>query len=538
MTTTVTVNTDQNPSGQMVSIQGILFAASTALLAELILGLSFARREFILSTGRFAITFLSLFVIYRFAVSSLRAFKNYNTRNLITLNLVLIGSTVILWMSRVVAIGVSMYAIQSNVTENLFVEALAFGTPYSTGILILQAILGLQFSFIASVCLALLCGVYFPAEPILIPYVICTSLVASLSLVRFRSRSAYIRAGFNVSLVSIPLALASCLLVDHVSLIEVFVRVGGALAGGVIAAFLAAGITPLCEYLGGYVTDMRLIELATLDHPLLKEISLSAPGTWNHSMVMGMMAEAAADAVGANPILVRVGAYYHDIGKMKKPLYFVENQMGDENRHDKLSTSMSALIIKSHVKDGLELGKKYTLPGGIMDAIAQHHGTSIIEYFYEKALKEAKEAGQDPAEVDKSLYTYPGPKPQTKEAGILMLADGIEAAARTLSDHSTDRIQGMVQKLINKVFASGELDECELTLQDLHNIARAFTRVLTGIYHQRIAYAEPAEKVKDPELRQENSVAVAPKTLPDHGDKKTTDEAPKEQKEDLKRLGM
>ncbi|MEY4699855.1 MAG: hypothetical protein RL326_42, partial [Pseudomonadota bacterium] len=230
-------------------------------------------------------------------------------------------------------------------------------------------------------------------------------------------------------------------------------------------------------------------------HPLLKELSIQAPGTWNHSMVIGMMVESAADAIGANPVVCRVGAYFHDIGKTKKPVYFVENQNPGENRHDKLSPSMSALIIRSHVKDGIELARRHKLPKVIEDMIPQHHGTSVIDYFYDKARKEAEESGRSPEEVDRSLYQYPGPKPQTREAGLLMLADGIEAAARTLSEPSQDRIQGLVQKMLNKVFASGELNECDLTLQDLHCIAKCFTRVLTGIYHQRIAYAEPAEKV-------------------------------------------
>jgi putative nucleotidyltransferase with HDIG domain len=211
-------------------------------------------------------------------------------------------------------------------------------------------------------------------------------------------------------------------------------------------------------------------------------------------MVMGMMVESAADEIGANPVVARVGAYFHDIGKIKKPLYFVENQRDGENRHDKLGSSMSALIIRSHVKDGIELAEEHRLPSAIIEMIPQHHGTSRIEYFYDKACKEAEEAGDDPTLVDATLYCYPGPKPQTKEAGILMLADGIEAATRTIHDPSFDRIQGLVQKMINKVFSSGELDECELTLKDLHAIAKAFTRTLSGIYHQRIAYAEPAEK--------------------------------------------
>jgi putative nucleotidyltransferase with HDIG domain len=285
-------------------------------------------------------------------------------------------------------------------------------------------------------------------------------------------------------------------MVAPVSALDVIVRILGCCVSGGVSALLAVAITPVVEYLGEYASDMRLIEMATLDHPLLKELSIQAPGTWNHSMVIGMMVESAAAVIGANPVVCRVGAYFHDVGKSKKPLYFVENQSAGENRHDKLSPSMSALIIRSHVKDGVDLARRHKLPKVIEDMIPQHHGTSVIDYFYDKARKEAEDAGEDPESVDRSLYQYPGPRPQTKEAGLLMLADGIEAAARTLSDPSHDRIQGMVQKMLNKVFASGELNECELTLRDLHLIARSFTRVLSGIYHQRIAYAEPAEKVQ------------------------------------------
>jgi putative nucleotidyltransferase with HDIG domain len=211
-------------------------------------------------------------------------------------------------------------------------------------------------------------------------------------------------------------------------------------------------------------------------------------------MVIGMMVESAADAIGGNPVVCRVGAYFHDVGKIAKPLYFVENQTPGDNRHDKLSPSMSALIIRSHVKEGIEFSRKHRLPQVIEDLIAQHHGTSLIEFFYDKARKEAEELGNDSESVDRASFCYPGPKPQTREAGLLMLADGIEAATRTLSEPSFDRIQGLVQKMINKVFASGELNECDLTLRDLHVIAKCFTRVLSGIYHQRIAYSEPAEK--------------------------------------------
>jgi putative nucleotidyltransferase with HDIG domain len=252
-----------------------------------------------------------------------------------------------------------------------------------------------------------------------------------------------LKAGLNVSLVALPFTLCSIITDGHIIVADATVRLLGAFASGVLCAFIASGVTPLFEYFGGYVTDLRLIEMATLDHPLLKELSIQAPGTWNHSMVMGMMVESAADAIGANPVAARVGAYFHDIGKVKKPLYFVENQGASDNRHDKLSTSMSALIIRSHVKDGIELARKQRVPQVIEDMIPQHHGTSVIEYFYDKACAEAEALGQDVSTVDISLYSYPGPKPQTREAGILMLADGIEAASRTLSEPTLDRIQGV-----------------------------------------------------------------------------------------------
>ena len=507
-------------------LHGVIFSLSTALIAEIVLGATFFHRDPLASLGRLAVVFLAFFAIYRFALTSLSSFKQ-SIKNLICLNIVLLGSIIIIWVGRIISISLANYAQQSSVMNGFSADSLAFAIPYATGALILQAILGIHYGMVFAICLALILGLYFPSETILVPYTLSSCLVACLSLSRFRARSAYIKAGFNVAIISLPFALASILMSPSVTLVDGTMRISGAVLSGILCTFLSAGLSPVFEYLGGYVTDMRLIEMATLDHPLLKELSIQAPGTWNHSMVMGMMVESASDAVGANPVVARVGAYFHDIGKMKKPLYFVENQAGEENRHGKLSPSMSALIIRAHVKDGIELARKHGLPKVIEDMIPQHHGTSLIEYFYNKATKEAEESHEE-SEVDRSLYTYPGPKPQTKEAGILMLADGIEAAARTLSEPTADRIQGMVQKLINKIFSSGELNECELTLNDLHLIAKSFTRILTGIYHQRIAYAEPAEKIREQPREDGHKRTESP------DDK----EAEKPRSEDLKRLGI
>jgi putative nucleotidyltransferase with HDIG domain len=526
------------------AFHGLLFALFCAISAELSLRTFLTNNNSLASLGRCVVLFLTLYVVHRFAGAGFRSYRP-RVKDLLALAVVLLGSMFMLWLGHFLAMSIATSSFGAAYIGGVNRASWDFVIPFASGCLVLQAILGLQYGLVCGLSLSLIIGLYLPGDAVLIPYVLATSLVACLSLSRFRSRSAYLRAGLNISLVAVPFALISCIISQNLLFSDLVIRLVGAFAGGILAAFIASGVTPLFEYFGEYVTDMRLIEMATLDHPLLKELSIQSPGTWNHSMVMGMMVESAADAVGANSVVTRVGAYFHDVGKMTKPLYFVENQLQGENRHDKLSPSMSALIIRSHVKDGIELARKHALPKVIEDMIPQHHGTSIIEYFYEKARKEAEENGQDADSVDRSLYQYPGPKPQTKEAGILMLADGIEAASRTLSEPSPDRIRGLVQKMINKVFSSGELDECELTLRDLHQIAKCFSRILTGIYHQRVAYAEPAEKTNETDReKEEGEGSTSAEDLagepPADKSKLSSEErgSKKESKEDLKRLGL
>ena len=259
---------------------------------------------------------------------------------------------------------------------------------------------------------------------------------------------------------------------------------------------------------------------------------VQAPGTYHHSVIVSNMVEATATAINANPLLAKVAAYYHDIGKMKKPLYFIENQMGGENRHEKLAPSMSSLVLISHVKDGVELARQHKLGQEIIDIIQQHQGKGLISYFYQKAKDQAmcSPKGIDIKEDD---FRYPGPKPQTKEAGLVMLADMIEAASRSLPDPTPARVNGIVQKIINKVFSDGQLDECELTLKDLHEIAKSFNKTLGAIFHQRVEYPEPvtAKKSKkaangDPDkIGQENTRFKKSDNMSDDG-------------EGLKRLGL
>ena len=469
--------------------------AVVAVAAEVCLGSLMSELPVTVRIMRGLAIVFTLFAIHVAATQSLSGYREREVKGDLLMYLLVLSSIIIVSFGSVLSFAIISYADMHDMWKGVTLQSLALCMPFTLPVLIARSILGLQLGLVVAAFETIVMGTYSPTPGITAGLILTTSIVACVEFVRVRSRSAYLRAAFKISVAALPFAVASLLLLPASGTLDASVRIFGCIISGGLSGVIAVGLTPVVEFLSGYASDMRLIEMATLDHPLLKDLSVQAPGTWNHSMVIGMMVESAADAIGANPVVCRVGAYFHDVGKTTKPLYFVENQSLGDNRHDKLSPSMSALIIRAHVKEGVELARKHRLPQVIEDLIAQHHGTSMIEYFYEKARKEAEESGNEADSVDKASFSYPGPKPQTREAGLLMLADGIEAATRTLSEPSFDRIQGLVQKMINKVFASGELNECDLTLRDLHVIAKCFTRVLSGIYHQRIAYSEPAEKV-------------------------------------------
>jgi hypothetical protein len=253
--------------------------------------------------------------------------------------------------------------------------------------------------------------------------------------------------------------------------------------GGMSVAAIVSLILPVVEYIFKVTTDISLLELLDLNQPLMKNLMVSAPGTYHHSVIVGNLAESAAEIVGANPLLARVSAYYHDIGKIKMPDYFVENQSSAVSRHEKLTPHMSSMIITNHVKEGLELAREFKLPEPIIDIIEQHHGTMLISYFYQKAKETA--GNGPPVEED---YRYHGPKPQSRVAALVMMADGVEAASRVLTDPTPARIASLVDRIINHIFLEGQLDECELTLKDIYEIKKRFTYILTGIFHKRVDY--------------------------------------------------
>lgn len=450
--------------------------------------------------GYFILTATILLTAYSFFIKSYPSFRP-KTHDLTLLCTVLFLSFITLQIFSI--LGHSL----SDRFDVLSYDTFLLAAPTAAGGMIIQIILGATAVNMFLLTFGLLTGVFLESSWLFLALIVLGNLVAAQSVRHCTKRSIFIRAGFKISAVNVVIVLAFVLLYGDFQTSEKLYRIIAAAFSGIFSSIIAAATIPIAEYFGKYTTDMKLLELSSLDQPLLRELSLQAPGTWNHSMVVGQMGEAAAEAIHSNPLLVRVGAYYHDIGKSKFPAYFIENQFG-ENRHDKLTPSMSALIIKTHVKDGIEMAEEQNLPPVLIDMIKQHHGTSLIEYFYEKAKREAEE-GEG---VDESHFRYSGPKPQSKEAAILMLADTIEATSRTLSDPSPAKLQGLVQKIINKIFVSGELDESGLTLKDLHIIAKYFVRVLTGIYHKRVEYPESPKDKKKLEGIIENAEEKSDKT--------------------------
>jgi putative nucleotidyltransferase with HDIG domain len=311
---------------------------------------------------------------------------------------------------------------------------------------------------------------------------------AILLLGRIRSRSKILTVGFAVGGVAMLTTVGVGTLegVPFLSLVTTALFWG---LWAVIAGSLMTCLLPLVEKVFSVQTDLSLIELGDPAHPLLQELIRRAPGTYNHSITVASLSEAAAEAIGARGLLVRVGAYFHDIGKMLKPGYFIENQAQGDNRHRTLVPAMSTLVIIAHVKDGADLARQNKIPEPIIDFIQQHHGTTLVEYFYRQA-SDSKKSDPNGSEVDESSFRYPGPKPQTKEAGILMIADAVESASRVLVEPTPSRIESLVEDISRKRLLDGQFDECGLTLEEVRRVGDSLVKSLTAVYHGRVKYPE------------------------------------------------
>jgi len=509
--------------GEMIVRDGDLVSAEQELkLAGMSLETSLLGRVSS-ATGVLGIVLVLLYFPYRFALKNIRKFRP-SYKDILLLAILMSGHFLLLKTLYLITPPL-LVAFPSIDTSDYF-----FLFPFAASAIIVRIFINSEVALVFSAISAPLAGLMYGSLPVVL-YALLGSVIGAHGVRHCDNRGIVFTAGLKVSIVNLAMAISFQLLGESLFSLQTLYILVFAFASGLVAAVLATGAIPLLESLFRYTTDIKLLELTNLSSPILRELMVRAPGTYHHSVIVGNLVEAAAEAINANPLLARVAAYYHDIGKISKAQYFIENQSGGENRHDKLSPSMSALILIAHVKEGGELAKLHRLGQPIAEIIRQSHGTALIKYFHQKAVEQAL-PGQV---VDEHEFRYPGPKPQTKEAGLVLLADAVEAASRTVVDSSPARIQGLVQRIINNIFIDGQLDECELTLKNLHEIAWSFNQVLAGIHHQRIDYPQTAYKERHPGGRRynENSDNEPPKT-PENSD----EDAKSGSSEDLKRLGM
>ena len=431
-------------------------------------------------SGAVALLAAVLIIQYQVRLKRRMEFAKYGNKDLLFLSCIMVSFIVVVKISTTLPdawfLGLPLSRPASPV---------GFGIPLAAGAMIVCLFMGRETALIFALALAICASMLLQGGLETFIYFILSCTMASWWLQDCRERKIIIKTGAKLGLLNAFLAVVIHVYMGTASWSTLPFDLTVAFLGGIGAGIITAGMAPVVEMVFHYTTDITLLELANLDRPILRRLMLEAPGTYHHSMVVGSLVEAAATEIGANPILAKVCGYYHDIGKLKQPLYFIENQSYGRNKHDKLAPSMSALILIAHVKNGVEIAREHKLGQVIIDTTQQHHGTSLISYFYEKA-KTVK--GADAVNIDD--FRYPGPRPQTREAGLVMLADVVEAASRTLENPTPSRIQGQVQNLINKIFSDGQLDYCELTLKDLHRIARSFNKILNGIHHHRIEYQD------------------------------------------------
>ncbi|MBT4752913.1 MAG: HDIG domain-containing protein [Candidatus Marinimicrobia bacterium] len=364
--------------------------------------------------------------------------------------------------------------------------------PVTVGAMTLTILFDARIGFMATTSMALLMGLMMGQNIDLVIVSLFTSTIAVYNIRELRKRTQLFTTMFALIAASIFVVLGLGLFKEH-NWINMLTDIQLLTINSILAPIVTYGMIGLFEILFEVTTDLTLIELLDYDHPLLKRAQQETNGTFNHSIVVGNLAESCANAINAHSLLCRVGAYYHDIGKMEKSEYFIENQYGGANKHDTITHTMSAKIIRAHVKEGLELAEEYALPKLVSDFIPMHHGTTRVEYFYRMALKDAEETG---ATVDESAFRYPGPKPNTKETGILMICEAVEAAVRSIKEPDIFKIEAMIDKIIKSRIDDGQMSECPITLDELNKIkgtvdgTTGMLPVLRGIYHIRIEYPD------------------------------------------------
>src|SRR3990172_4752412 len=487
---TVSVMAGQNitASGADIKKGEIVVRAGDRITEDIIKKLTLIQdtsydKGFLISvTGIFFFSLILFYATYTFAARNIRKFAS-EPKDILLMGVILVAILILVRLSLFVA--KSIETTFPFITFNSYLYLL----PIAAGPMLVRLFLNSETALVFATVVSLIAGIFLEGSLSLAAYFFIGGVIAAKSVRHATQRATITKAGLILGCINV-LTLVSLIIINGKWSIQedIFTILFGFL-GGQITSVIVTGVAPMFEIVFGYTTNIRHLELARMDHPLLKELALHAPGTYHHSIIIGSMVEAAAETVNANPLLAKVSAYYHDIGKMKTPLYFIENMRG-ENRHDTLAPDRSVQILISHVEKGVNLANQHRLGEEITDIIQQHHGTSLISYFYHKAKGTE---GIKIHEANEADFRYSGPKPRSKEAGLVMLADAVEAASKTIPDPKPDKIRAMVQKIINRIFADGQFDECELTLKDLNAVAESFVRSLSGMFHQRIEYPELAD---------------------------------------------
>jgi len=431
--------------------------------------------------GFFLFAAIFLYVIWRYFVYYQKRHRDIRSHTLLIVAVII----ALLSVMRLLTTFADLLGERLSIPKPQDPSGFYYVVPFAFAALLVTLLVDANLALIVSTVVGILTGLFFKDIHIA-TYAVVGSLAGIYGIRQYKERSALFKAGLTVGLVN-AVAMCGILLLRQGGLgfpmLATNMAVG--MLSGLLASALSSVLLPALESIFRITTDVRLLELSNLNLPILRRLSVEAPGTYHHSLMTGTLAEAAAEAIGANSLLVRVAAYYHDLGKMLKPEYFLENQAFGANKHESLAPSMSCLILASHVKDGLPLARESGLTQTLRDMIPQHHGTRVMTFFFQKA-KEAAEAREE--EIADADYRYPGPKPQTREAAILMMADAVEAASRTLSNPSAGQIQGMIDRLIDDILSDNQLDECEITIREIRLVKESFFKTLSGIHHRRIDY--------------------------------------------------
>ncbi len=486
----LTVKEETHPNGFALQYKRnlVLLHAGETVTAEKLPLIEEVRRYQIMQRrpqrliGLLALVGVIFFALYKSAVTSQSSRLGPRTA-------FWVAGSALVFQTMLVRVGMFGAAVLSTRPETTgfggFFE-LQFAIPFAACALVLSLLVGSQIALVTALMSALLAGFISPHGMGIAAFALGGSIVAIYSVQRYHTRNAVTVASGAVAGINVLMGVAALLIVNNE---WSWSRIAGGAALGLIGAALAASVAALAIpiYESGFdiLTDMRLLELSNADNLLLRDLAIRTPGTNHHSLMVGLLAEEAAKTIGANPLLARTGCLYHDIGKLAAPSMYIENQKGGPNPHDRASPIESVHIITGHVRRGIQMAQEADLPSQIVDFIPQHHGTRVLAYFYHKAKAQAEARGES---VNIDDFRYPGPKPQTKEAVILMLADGSEASVRSLDEHTPENIRAIVKKIVDSVVADGQLDESSITMRELTTIRETLINTLINIYHQRISY--------------------------------------------------